>query len=80
MLIKDTLIDFYTFDAFTYINLQVGSGGERKRGKECDGETFVKKKKKIEFCFVTTFRACPEAAAHTQSLVTSCTLAPKRWP
>lgn len=46
MLIKDTLIDFYTFDAFTYINLQVGSGGERKRGKECDGETFVKKKKK----------------------------------
>lgn len=38
-------LDFYTFYAFTYINLQVGSWGGREGGKEYDGVmTFVRKK------------------------------------
>ena len=53
---------FIVFNAFTYINLQVGSGGGGEGGKE---KNLCQKKNR--FCFVSFSRDCSEAAAHTGS-------------
>lgn len=72
MLIKDTPrcgLIFIGFNAFTYINLQVGSGsggGGDGEGEERE-KPFVGKKKKKSICFVSFSRDCPEAAGHPVS-------------
>ena len=71
MLIKDTPrcgLIFIVFNAFTYINLQVGSGSGGRADKEGEEreKPFVGKKKKC-ICFVSFSRDCPEAAGHPVS-------------
>lgn len=75
MLIKDTPkcgLVFIFFNAFTYINLQVGSGGGGGGGRK----TFVRKK--IESALFPSLRDYPEGAAHTMSQPSHIThLSPK---